>query len=113
MIRSLVYYGNTPVGEVEVWPKGQTDLPWAREIRVDRLSPPSERCPPLAVLHVVAPGARCLVMESKSTANAHEPPPPLVTMHTTCLRDNKVYTRIIPDKEKLPKAQSELNGTVK
>ncbi|OQU82010.1 RNA polymerase II C-terminal domain phosphatase-like 1 isoform X2 [Sorghum bicolor] len=94
MIKSLVYYGNTPVGEVEVWPKGQTDLAWAREIRVDRLSPASERCPPLAVLHVVAAGARCLVMESKSTATAHEPPPPLVTMHTTCLKDNK--TAVFP-----------------
>ena len=110
MIKSLVYYGNTPVGEVEVWPKGQTDLAWAREIRVDRLSPASERCPPLAVLHVVAAGARCLVMESKSTATAHEPPPPLVTMHTTCLKDNKVYIRIILDKENQPQAQSELMG---
>ena len=109
MNKSLVYYGNTHVGEVEVWPKGQTDLAWACEIRVDRLSPASERCTPLAVLHVVAAGARCLV-ESKSTATAHEPPPPLVTMHTTCLKDNKVYTRIIPDKEKQSKAQSELMG---
>jgi len=91
MIKSVVYYGNIPVGEAELWPKGLTDLSWARAIRVDRLSPPSERCPPLAVLHAVAAGARCLVMESSPTSTADEPPPPLVAMHAACLRDNKVY----------------------
>ncbi|KAL6651088.1 hypothetical protein ACP70R_010013 [Stipagrostis hirtigluma subsp. patula] len=91
MIKSVVYHGNTST-EVEVWPKGETDLAWAREIRVDRLSPPSERCPPLAVLHAVAAGGRCLVMESKPTATADEPP--LVTMHLTCLRENK--TAVFP-----------------
>lgn len=91
MMKSVVYYGNIPVGEAELSPKGETDLAWAREIRVDRLFPPSERCPPLAVLHAVAAGTRCLVMESGPTSTADEPPPPLVAMHTACLRDNKVY----------------------
>ncbi|KAL6903739.1 hypothetical protein ACP4OV_004552 [Aristida adscensionis] len=97
MIKSVVYYGNTSIGEVEVWPRGETDLAgaaWMREIRVDRLSPPSERCPPLAVLHAVAAGARCLVMESRPTATADEPPPPLVAMHIACLRENK--TAVFP-----------------
>ncbi|TVU15110.1 hypothetical protein EJB05_38612 [Eragrostis curvula] len=96
MFKSEVYYGNIPIGEVDVWPKGETDLAWAREIRVDRLSPPSERCPPLAVLHAVAPAARCLVMESRHTptATADEPPPPLVAMHAACIRDNK--TAVFP-----------------
>ncbi|KAK3144174.1 hypothetical protein QOZ80_4AG0309690 [Eleusine coracana subsp. coracana] len=90
MIKSEVYYGNIPIGEVDVWPKGETDLAWVREIRVDRLSPPSERCPPLAVFHAVAAASRCLVMESSSTATSDEPPPPLVAMHTACLRDKKI-----------------------
>ncbi|KAL5215663.1 hypothetical protein ABZP36_007064 [Zizania latifolia] len=97
MIKSVVYYGNTSIGHVEVWPKGETDLAvaaWAREIRVDHLSPPSERCPPLAVLHAVDAGARCLVMESRPTATADEPPPPLVAMHAVCLRDKK--TAVFP-----------------
>ncbi|CAN6240243.1 unnamed protein product [Urochloa humidicola] len=89
MIKSVVYYGNIPVGEAELWPKGLTDLAWAREIRVDRLSPQSERCPPLAVLHAVAAGAHLFVMESRPTSTADEPPPPLVAMHTACLKDNK------------------------
>ncbi|XP_044954528.1 RNA polymerase II C-terminal domain phosphatase-like 1 isoform X1 [Hordeum vulgare subsp. vulgare] len=96
MIKSMVYYGNTSIGEVEVWPKGDTNLgaaAWAREIRVDRLSPPSERCLPLAVMHTVAVGARCLVMESRPPT-ADEPPPPLVAMHAACLRDNK--TAVVP-----------------
>ncbi|XP_048534997.1 RNA polymerase II C-terminal domain phosphatase-like 1 [Triticum urartu] len=97
MIKSMVYYGNTSIGEVEVWPKGDTNLgaaAWAREIRVDRLSPPSERCLPLAVMHTVAVGARCLVMESRPPKAADEPPPPLVAMHAACLRDNK--TAVVP-----------------
>jgi RNA polymerase II C-terminal domain phosphatase-like 1/2 len=94
MIKSMVYYGNTSIGEVEVRPKGDTNsgvAAWAREIRVDRLSPPSDRCLPLAVMHTVALGARCLVMESRPPKADHEPPPPLVAMHAACLRDNKVY----------------------
>ncbi|CAM0945084.1 unnamed protein product [Alopecurus aequalis] len=97
MIKSVVYYGNTSIGEVEVWPKGETNpslAAWAREIRVDRLSPPSERCLPLAVMHTVAVGARCLVMESRPPKAANEPPPPLVAMHAACLRDNK--TAVVP-----------------
>ncbi|KQJ83718.1 RNA polymerase II C-terminal domain phosphatase-like 1 [Brachypodium distachyon] len=95
MIKSVVYFGHIPIGDVDVWPKGETNLAaaaWVREIRLDRLSPPSERCPPLAVLHTVS--SRCLVMESRLTVTADEPPPPLVDMHTACLRDNK--TAVFP-----------------
>jgi RNA polymerase II C-terminal domain phosphatase-like 1/2 len=97
MFKSMVYYGNTSIGEVEVSPKGEASAglavaAWAREIRVDRLSPPSERCPPLAVMHTVAVGARCLVMESRPLATTDVAPLPLVAMHAACLRDNKVYT---------------------
>jgi RNA polymerase II C-terminal domain phosphatase-like 1/2 len=94
MIQSAVYFGHISIGEVELWPKGEMNLaaaPWVREIRVDRLSPPSERCPPLAVLQTVSPSGRCLVMESRPTAPTDEPPTPLVSMHTACLRDNKVH----------------------
>ncbi|CAM0903666.1 unnamed protein product [Alopecurus aequalis] len=99
MIKSVIYFGHISIGEVELWPKGETNLagaPWVREIRVDRLSPPSERCPPLAVLQTVSVSGRCLVMESRPavTAPTDEPPSPLVSMHTACLRDNK--TAVFP-----------------
>ncbi|AQK53888.1 RNA polymerase II C-terminal domain phosphatase-like 1 [Zea mays] len=98
MFKSMVYYVNTSIGEVEVWPKGEasaglTMAAWAREIRVERISPPSERCPPLAVMHTVAVGARCLVMESRPPVVA-DVVPPLVVMHTACLRENK--TAVVP-----------------
>ncbi|TVU03007.1 hypothetical protein EJB05_51471 [Eragrostis curvula] len=104
MFKSMVYYGNTSIGEVEVWPKGEASAglavaAWAREIRVDRLSPPSERCPPLAVMHTVAVGARCLIMESKPPATADVAPPPLVAMHAACLRDNKTAVVALGDEE--------------
>lgn len=97
MFTSMVYYVNTSIGEVEVWPKGEasaglTMAAWAREIRVERISPPSERCPPLAVMHTVAVAARCLVMESRPPVAADVASLPLVDMHAACLRDNKVYT---------------------
>uniref|UniRef100_A0ACD5USP8 Uncharacterized protein n=1 Tax=Avena sativa TaxID=4498 RepID=A0ACD5USP8_AVESA len=98
MIKAVVYFGHISIGEVELWPKGEMNLagapPWVREIRVDRLSPPSERCPPLAILQTVSSSGRCLVMESRPTATADEPPSPLVSMHTACLRDNK--TAVFP-----------------
>ncbi|VAH34319.1 unnamed protein product [Triticum turgidum subsp. durum] len=99
MIKSMVYFGHISIGEVELSPKGETNVaaaPWVREIRVDRLSPPSERCLPLAVLHTVSSGALCFVMESRpSPATAdNEPPSSLVAMHTACLRDNK--TAVFP-----------------
>ncbi|XP_044967258.1 RNA polymerase II C-terminal domain phosphatase-like 1 isoform X2 [Hordeum vulgare subsp. vulgare] len=99
MIKSTVYFGHISIGEVELWPKGETNVaaaPWVREIRVDRLSPPSERCLPLAVLHTVSSTALCFVMESRpspTTADG-EPPSSLVAMHTACLRDNK--TAVFP-----------------
>uniref|UniRef100_A0A0D9W7F4 protein-serine/threonine phosphatase n=1 Tax=Leersia perrieri TaxID=77586 RepID=A0A0D9W7F4_9ORYZ len=92
MTNSMVFFGNTFLGHVELWPKGGTDLAvaaWAQEIRVDRLSPPSERCPPLAVLHAVASGGRCFVMESRSTATGDESSRQLVDLHAACLRDGK------------------------
>ncbi|KAL5208667.1 hypothetical protein ABZP36_033102 [Zizania latifolia] len=97
MIKSMVFYGNTSIGEVEVWPRGEMSLSaaaWAREIRVDRLSPPSERCQPFAVMHTVAVGARYLVMESRPPKAADEPPQPIVDMHSACLRENK--TAVVP-----------------
>ncbi|KAG8060118.1 hypothetical protein GUJ93_ZPchr0002g24983 [Zizania palustris] len=97
MIKSMVFYGNTSIGEVEVWPRGEMSLSaaaWAREIRVDRLSPPGERCQPFAVMHTVAVGARCLVMESRPPKAADEPPQPIVDMHSACLRENK--TAVVP-----------------
>ncbi|PWZ20820.1 RNA polymerase II C-terminal domain phosphatase-like 1 [Zea mays] len=104
MFKSMVYFVNISIGEVEVWPKGQASAglavaAWARDIRVDRLSPPSERCPPLAVMHTVAVAARCLVMESRPPVAADVASLPLVDMHAACLRDNKTAVVALGDEE--------------
>lgn len=57
-----------------------------REIRVSRFSPPSERCPPLAVLLTVNSAGICFKLESTGK-NVDSP---LSAMHATCLRQNKV-----------------------
>lgn len=57
-----------------------------REIRVSHYSPPSERCPPLAVIHSVNSAGICFKLES-SAKNVESP---LSVMHASCLRQNKV-----------------------
>ncbi|XP_078166644.1 C-terminal domain phosphatase-like 1 isoform X1 [Carex rostrata] len=88
MFKSLVYIANSPVGEVEVYPKNTNLITPVREIRISHLTPQSERCPPLAVLHTVGSGGVCFLMECKDESA------PLFSMHTACLRDNK--TAVIP-----------------
>ncbi|KAJ3706529.1 hypothetical protein LUZ61_010234 [Rhynchospora tenuis] len=88
MFKSLVYIANSPVGEVEVYPKNTNLITPVREIRISHLTQPSDRCPPLAVLHTVGSGGVCFLMECKDESA------PLFSMHTACLRENK--TAVIP-----------------
>ncbi|KAL5996411.1 hypothetical protein ACLOJK_026489 [Asimina triloba] len=93
MFKSVVYHGNSLLGEVDIYPNNPNiDLPPNKEIRISHFSPPSERCPPLAVLHTIAAGGgACLKMEqSKPWSQPPEESPPLFSLHTACLRENKV-----------------------
>ncbi|GFP94718.1 RNA polymerase ii c-terminal domain phosphatase-like 1 [Phtheirospermum japonicum] len=56
-----------------------------REIRISHYSPPSERCPPLAVLHTVSSAGICFKLES-TVKNQDSP---LSLLHASCLRENK------------------------
>ncbi|XP_072962105.1 RNA polymerase II C-terminal domain phosphatase-like 1 [Typha angustifolia] len=84
MSRSPVYYWNSQLGEAEIYPRNSDPGIPFRGVRISHLSPPSERCPPLAVLHTVGFGGIRFKMESESSEN-----PPLVSLHAACLRDNK------------------------
>lgn len=55
MYKSVVYEGDKLLGEVEVYPKNQNGGSFflEKEIRISHFSQPSERCPPLAVLHTI------------------------------------------------------------
>ncbi|KAI3466651.1 hypothetical protein Pfo_023314 [Paulownia fortunei] len=82
----VVYEGERVLGEVEL--QQQDGVVWGeeiKEIRISHYSPPSERCPPLAVLHTINSTGICFKLES----TAKNQDLPLSLMHATCLRDNK------------------------
>lgn len=66
-----------------------------REIRVSHYSPPSERCPPLAVIHSVNSAGICFKLES-SAKNVESP---LSVMHASCLRQNKTAVASVGGEE--------------
>ncbi|XP_042520231.1 RNA polymerase II C-terminal domain phosphatase-like 1 [Macadamia integrifolia] len=90
MFKSVVYQGNSLLGEAEIYPQNQKIDMTNKEIRISHFSQPSERCPPLAVLHTIAPCGICFKMESKALSGDS----PLLSLHTSCLRENK--TAVIP-----------------
>ncbi|WCJ26998.1 C-terminal domain phosphatase-like 1 [Euphorbia peplus] len=65
------------------------------EIRISHFSPPSERCPPLAVLHTVTCGF-CCKMESKNSVAVDTP---LHVLHSSCIRENKTAVVLVGGEE--------------
>ncbi|KAF8409296.1 hypothetical protein HHK36_005370 [Tetracentron sinense] len=90
MFKSVVYQGNSLLGEVEIYPLGQKIDMTNKDIRISHFSQPSERCPPLAVLHTITSSGVCFKMESKSLWQDT----PLFSLHSSCLRENK--TAVMP-----------------
>ncbi|KAL8460368.1 hypothetical protein ACS0TY_031267 [Phlomoides rotata] len=98
MYRKMVrmYEGERVLGEVELHP--QNGVVWVgqlNEIRISHFSPPSERCPPLAVLHTVSSTGVCFKLESP----AKNQDSPLSLLHASCLRDNKTAVASIGGRE--------------
>ncbi|ERM95222.1 hypothetical protein AMTR_s00009p00267690 [Amborella trichopoda] len=92
MFKSAVYHGDSLLGEAEVYPEREyLNLETiTKEIRISHLSLPSERCPPLAVLHTIASCGVCFKLEFKSQSGES----PLFSLYNTCLKDNK--TAVMP-----------------
>ncbi|CAI9087501.1 OLC1v1021581C2 [Oldenlandia corymbosa var. corymbosa] len=90
-----VIEGERILGEVEVYnDDDQNGVVWEREIRISHYSQPSERCPPLAVLHTITSSSAsplsgfCFKMELKDKCQQFHNSP-LSHLHSTCLRENK------------------------
>ncbi|KAI4296699.1 hypothetical protein L6164_036638 [Bauhinia variegata] len=84
MYKSVVYQGEVVLGEVEIYPGENKNID-VKEIRISHFSQPSERCPPLAVLHTITSSGVCFKMESTSqTQDA------LFHLHSSCIRETKV-----------------------
>ncbi|XP_068645447.1 RNA polymerase II C-terminal domain phosphatase-like 1 isoform X2 [Aristolochia californica] len=95
MITSVVYQGNSLLGEVDIYPQNPIIDMSNKEIRISHFSPPSERCPPLAVLHTIASCAVCFKMESKLQSEES----PLFSLHSACLRENKTAVVLLGEEE--------------
>lgn len=98
-MKSVVYHGNSLLGEVEIYTnpnyKNQNQMNELKnccykDIRITHLSQPSDRCPPLAVLHTIASFGVCFKLESSSKSQNS----PFFSLHSSCLRENK--TAVIP-----------------
>ncbi|KAH7653421.1 Protein-serine/threonine phosphatase protein [Dioscorea alata] len=88
MVKSVVFQGETLIGEVEIHPQSSYSCQGLREIRIAGFSPASGRCPPLAVLLCIASGEVIFKMESLSPPSSPDGSP-LSSMHAACLRENK------------------------
>ncbi|KAK9131738.1 hypothetical protein Scep_011266 [Stephania cephalantha] len=95
MMKSRVYQGNYFLGEVEIQPLNQKMEMSNRELKISHLSQPSERCPPLAVLHIIASSGVCFKME----AAARSEDLPLFSLHSTCLGENKTAVVLLEEEE--------------
>ncbi|XP_010529412.1 PREDICTED: RNA polymerase II C-terminal domain phosphatase-like 1 isoform X2 [Tarenaya hassleriana] len=109
-----VYHCERRIGEMEINPpreSGQEDETkkmkkreimedLKKGIRISHFSQPSERCPPLAVLHAVSTSGLCFKLEatfkSKSSSSAHDP---VRLFHSSCLRDNKTAVMLLGEEE--------------
>lgn len=91
MYKAVVYQGEELLGEVEIYPvennNNNNTMIEVKEIRISHYSQPSERCPPLAVLHTVTSSGMCFKMESKSSQSQDSP---LYLLHSSCFKENKV-----------------------
>ncbi|KAG9441000.1 hypothetical protein H6P81_016854 [Aristolochia fimbriata] len=95
MITKVVYHGSSLLGEVDIYPHNPTIDISNKEIRISHFSPPSERCPPLAVLHTIASFGACFKMEAKLQSEES----PLFILHSACLRENKTAVVLLGEEE--------------
>ncbi|KAL3576129.1 hypothetical protein D5086_021412 [Populus alba] len=103
MYKSVVYKGEELLGEVEIYAQEQQQEEENKRksvideivkgIRISHFSQPSERCPPLAVLHTITSIGVCFKMEestaSSSTKISSQQESPLRLLHSSCIQENK------------------------
>ncbi|KAJ3669616.1 hypothetical protein LUZ60_011566 [Juncus effusus] len=98
----MVYHGDVCLGEVDVFsfPSSSSPFPFPSErekekgeIRISHLSPPSERCPPLAVLQTISPFCvRCKLQAKSITTHPH-----LHHLYLTCFQEFKSAVVVVGD----------------
>ncbi|KAL9266616.1 RNA polymerase II C-terminal domain phosphatase-like 1-like protein, partial [Drosera capensis] len=95
----LVYQGEDLVGEVDLYLNHDDTMMMMMVdgIKIERFSQPSERCPPLAVLHTIANDGVWFRMESRPQVAVGISP--LSELHSSCFRDNKTAVMALGEDE--------------
>lgn len=87
--KSVVYHGDVRLGELDIVPVSDTNFQFPNnEIRIHHISPTSERCIPLSVLHTISSFPVRCKLESFSPAEQ----PLLIHLHASCFYEFKVYS---------------------
>ncbi|KAJ0699585.1 putative protein-serine/threonine phosphatase [Helianthus annuus] len=94
--KSVVYHGETCLGELDVIPVGDKQFRFPNnEIRIHHISPISERCSPLSVLLTISSSSVRCKLESFSSNVKQE----LLALHASCFYDLKTAVVVIGDEE--------------
>ncbi|KAJ9545209.1 hypothetical protein OSB04_024916 [Centaurea solstitialis] len=98
--KSVVYHGDTCLGELDVIPTtggGEKSFQFPNnEIRIHHFSQVSERCPPLSVLLTISSfSVRCKLESSSSPVRQ----PLLIDLHASCFYELKTAVVVIGDEE--------------
>ncbi|XP_062095251.1 RNA polymerase II C-terminal domain phosphatase-like 2 [Humulus lupulus] len=94
--KSLVYHGDLFLGELDVISVKDQNFQFPNnEIRIHRISPPSERCPPLSILQTISSfSVRCKLESSSPVDQPH-----LINLHASCHYELKTAVVLAGDEE--------------
>lgn len=94
--KSVVYHGETCLGELDVIPTGDKSFQFPNnEIRIHHFSQVSERCPPLSVLLTISSFSVRCKLESSSPVRQ----PLLIDLHASCFYELKTAVVVLGDEE--------------
>ncbi|XP_050945279.1 RNA polymerase II C-terminal domain phosphatase-like 2 isoform X2 [Cucumis melo] len=94
--KSVVFHGDVRLGELDAIPATDQNFQFPNnEIRIHRISPPSERCPPLSVLQTISSfSLRCKLQSSLPVEQPH-----LIQLHYSCFHELKTAIVLVGDEE--------------
>ncbi|XP_024981052.1 RNA polymerase II C-terminal domain phosphatase-like 2 isoform X2 [Cynara cardunculus var. scolymus] len=94
--KSVVYHGETCLGELDVIPTGDKSFQFPNnEIRIHHFSQVSERCPPLSVLLTISSFSVRCKLESSSPVRQSL----LIDLHASCFYELKTAVVVLGDEE--------------
>ncbi|KAI4353294.1 hypothetical protein L6164_002253 [Bauhinia variegata] len=94
--KSVVYHGEVHLGELDVIPVTDQNFQFPNnEIRINHISPRSERCPPLSILQTIAAfSVRCKLESSLPVEQPH-----LINLHAACFYELKTAVALVGNEE--------------